>query len=83
MGTPRARNVTYDLQTLRGDIFGGLTNMVVALPVALGFGVASGLGAAAGLYGMIAVGFFAAIFGGTRALISGPTPPMAVAMAVV
>ena len=83
MGIPRARNVTYDLQTLRGDIFGGLTTMVVALPVGLGFGVASGLGAAAGLYGLIAVGFFAAIFGGTRALISGPTPPMAVAMAVV
>ena len=80
---PKQRIVTYDLQTLRGDIFGGLTTMVVALPVALGFGVASGLGAAAGLYGAIAVGFFTAIFGGTRALISGPTPAMAVAMAVV
>ena len=75
--------MTYSLQTLRGDIFGGLTTMVVALPVALGFGVASGLGAAAGLYGMIAVGFFAATFGGTRAQISGSTPPMAIAMAVV
>ena len=75
--------MNYDTQTLRGDIFGGVTSMVVALPVALAFGVASGLGAAAGLYGAIAVGFFASIFGGTRSQISGPTGPMAVAMAVI
>ena len=73
----------YDLDTLRGDLFGGLTSAVVALPVSLAFGVASGLGAAAGLYGAIAVGFFAAVFGGTRSQISGPTAPMAVAMAVI
>ena len=53
------------------------------MPVALAFGVASGLGAVAGLYGAIAVGFFAAVFGGTRSQISGPTGPMAVAMAVI
>ena len=74
---------TYDLQTLRGDIFGGVTTAVVGLPVALAFGVASGLGPMAGLYGAIALGFFAAVFGGTRSQISGPTGPMAVAMAVV
>ena len=73
----------YDLHTLRGDIFGGVTTAVVGLPVALAFGVASGLGAMAGLYGAIALGFFAAVFGGTRSQISGPTGPMAVAMAVV
>ena len=73
----------YDLQTLRGDIFGGVTTAVVGLPVALAFGVASGMGAMAGLYGAIALGFFAAVFGGTRSQISGPTGPMAVAMAVV
>ena len=73
----------YDLDTLRGDLFGGITSAVVALPVALAFGVASGLGAAAGLYGAIAVGFFASLFGGTRSQISGPTAPMAVAMAVI
>ena len=56
---------------------------MVGLPVALAFGVASGLGAAAGLYGAIAVGFFAAVFGGTKSQISGPTGPMAVAMAVI
>ena len=75
--------LNYDLDTLRGDVFGGVTSMVVALPVSLGFGIASGMGAAAGLYGAIAVGFFAAVFGGTRSQISGPTAPMSVAMAVV
>ena len=75
--------VSYDFNTLRGDLFGGVTSMVVALPVALAFGVASGLGAAAGLYGAIAVGFFASVFGGTRSQISGPTAPMTVAMAVI
>ncbi|MEO1934596.1 MAG: SulP family inorganic anion transporter [Myxococcales bacterium] len=68
---------------LRGDIFGGVTAGVVALPLALGFGVASGVenGAAAGLYGAIAVGFFAALFGGTPSQISGPTGPMTVVVA--
>ena len=46
---------------------------MVALPVALAFGIASGLGAAAGLYGAIAVGFCASAFGGTKSQISGPT----------
>ena len=79
----RQARASYDLATLRGDIFGGITTAVVGLPVALAFGVASGLGAMAGLYGAIALGFFAAVFGGTRSQISGPTGPMAVAMAVV
>ena len=73
----------YDLDRLRGDVFGGVTSMVVAVPVALGFGIASGMGPAAGLYGAIIVGFFASVFGGTRTQISGPTAPMTVAMAVV
>ncbi len=75
--------MSYNIQSLRGDLFGGITATVVALPVALAFGVASGLGAAAGLYGAIAVGFFAPMFGGTRSQISGPTAPMTVAMAVI
>ena len=79
----RLPRVNYDLGTFRGDLFGGLTSAVVALPVALAFGIASGMGAAAGLYGVIAVGFFAAVFGGTRSQISGPTGPMTIAMAVV
>jgi SulP family sulfate permease len=73
----------YSLDKLRGDIFGGLTCSVVGLPVALAFGVASGLGPTAGMYGAIAVGFFASVFGGTRSQISGPTGPMSIAMAVI
>lgn len=68
---------------LRGDIYGGLTAAVVALPLALAFGVASGAGALAGLYGAILVGFFASIFGGTPAQVSGPTGPMTVVMALI
>ena len=73
----------YDLRTLRGDVLGGVTAAVVGLPVALAFGLAAGLGPAAGIYGAISVGFFAAVFGGTRSLISGPTGSMTVAMAVI
>lgn len=68
---------------LRNDLFGGLTAAVVALPLALAFGVASGAGPMAGLYGAIATGFFAALFGGVGAQISGPTGPMTVVMAAV
>ena len=75
--------MNYSLDALRGDLFGGITAAVVGLPVALAFGVASGMGAAAGLYGAIGVGLFAALFGGTRSQISGPTAPMTVAMAVI
>lgn len=62
----------------RGDLFGGLTAAIVGLPLALAFGVASGAGAIAGLYSAIIVGFFAALFGGTPAQVSGPTGPMTV-----
>ncbi|MCY4622866.1 MAG: SulP family inorganic anion transporter [bacterium] len=73
----------YNLSNFRDDAFGGITAAVVALPLSLAFGVASGLGAIAGLYGAIAVGFFAALFGGTNTQISGPTAPLAVAISVV
>lgn len=66
---------------VRGDVFGGITAAVIALPLALAFGVASGAGPIAGLYGAVAVGFFAALFGGTPAQVSGPTGPMTVVMA--
>ena len=53
--------VNLNFSNLRGDITGGLTAGIVALPLALALGVASGLGPIAGLYGAIAVGFFAAL----------------------
>lgn len=68
---------------LRGDLYGGITVAVVALPLALAFGVASGLGPVSGLYSAIALGFFAALFGGTKCQISGPTGPITVIMAAV
>ena len=76
-------NIRYDFQTLRGDVFGGITSAVVGLPIALAFGVASGLGALAGIYGAIGIGLFTTIFGGTKGQISGPTGPMSVVVAVI
>ncbi|MEL6454471.1 MAG: SulP family inorganic anion transporter, partial [Cyanobacteria bacterium J06623_5] len=70
-------------RNLRGDLFGGLTAAVIALPMALAFGFASGAGPTAGLYGAILVGFFAALFGGTPTLISEPTGPMTVVITAV
>lgn len=64
--------------SIKNDIFGGVTAAVVALPLALAFGVASGAGATAGLYGAIILGFFASLLGGTSTQISGPTGPMTV-----
>jgi len=73
----------FNPKTLKGDIFGGVTAAVVALPLALAFGVQSGMGAIAGLYGAIALGFFAALFGGTSTQISGPTGPMTVVSSAI
>ncbi len=72
-----------NFRNMRGDIFGGVTAAVIALPMALAFGVASGAGPAAGLYGAVLVGFFAALFGGTPTLISEPTGPMTVVMTAI
>ncbi|AII43916.1 bicarbonate transporter [Synechococcus sp. KORDI-100] len=70
---------------IRGDVFGGLTAAVIALPMALAFGIAVGnalgapeVGAAAGLWGAVIIGLVASLFGGTPTLISEPTGPMTV-----
>lgn len=68
---------------LRGDVLGGITAGIVALPLALAFGEQTDLGAIAGLYGAIALGICAALFGGTPTQISGPTGPMTVVSAVI
>ncbi len=72
-------------KNVRGDVLGGLTAAVVALPLALAFGNAAlGPGGAIyGLYGAVVVGFIAALFGGTPAQVSGPTGPMSVTVAGV
>lgn len=77
---------------LRGDFLGGVTTSVVALPLAIAFGVAAfaplgpeyvAQGALAGLYASIIAGAFASLFGGTPAQISGPTAPMSVVVTSV
>ena len=73
----------WRFNNLRGDVFGGITAGIVALPLALAFGVQSGAGPVAGLYGAIVLGIFAATFGGTSSQVSGPTGPMTVVAALV
>ena len=74
-------------RNIKGDIFGGLTAAVIALPMALTFGITAfgdlPGGASAGLWSAILIGFFAALFGGTPTLISEPTGPMTVVMTSV
>ena len=80
-------------KNLKGDIFGGVTAGIVALPLALAFGIqafsgindpdAASLGAYAGLVGATLLGFFASLFGGTHSQISGPTGPMTVITATL
>lgn len=80
-------------KNLKGDIFGGITAGIVALPLALAFGIqafggiddpaASSMGALAGLIGATLLGFFASLFGGTHSQISGPTGPMTVITAAL
>lgn len=74
---------TIHFRNVKGDVFGGLTAAVIALPMALAFGIASGAGASAGMWGAILVGFFASLFGGTPSLISEPTGPMTVIITAV
>ncbi|WP_454300237.1 SulP family inorganic anion transporter [Salana multivorans] len=56
---------------------------VVALPLALAFGISSGLDASAGIITAIVAGFVAAVFGGSNVQVSGPTGAMAVILAPI
>lgn len=62
------------------DLLAGVIVALVALPLALGFGISSGLGAAAGLATAIIAGVTAAVFGGSRFQVSGPTGAMTVVL---
>jgi sulfate permease, SulP family len=73
----------YELSNLKNDFFAGLTAAIVSLPLALAFGVASGFGPAAGIYGAIITGILAAMFGGTPLQVTGPTAPMTVFVATL
>ena len=75
--------LSYHPRQLSGDLFGGLTTAATVLPVSLAYGVATGLGPAAGMYGSIVVGLLASIFGGSAARIAFPAAAMVVGMIVV
>lgn len=66
--------------TWRGDLVGGITVGIVALPLALGFGISSGLTASEGLITAIVAGFLAAVLGGSNVQVSGPTGAMVVVL---
>lgn len=75
------KNVSW--RSLRGDIVGGLTVAIVALPFAMAFGIASGAGATAGLYAAMFSGFFTSLFGSSDVQVSGPTGAMTVVLVSV
>jgi len=67
----------------RADVLAGLTVGIVALPLALAFGVSSGAGAEAGLVTAVVAGLVAAVFGGSHVQVSGPTGAMVVVLAPI
>jgi sulfate permease, SulP family len=72
---------TYDRQALASDVVAGLTVGVVALPLAMAFGIASGVTPQAGIYTAIVGGFIVSLLGGSRIQIGGPTGAFVVIVA--
>ena len=77
------RGKRYSRETFQADALSGITILVTSVPVGIGLGIASGMGAVAGLWCIVIVGFVAALFGGTKALMSGPSAALAVAVSVI
>lgn len=77
---PRRQDYAGLQSSWKGDVIAGLTVGVVALPLALAFGITTGLGAAAGLITAIVAGLVAAVFGGSNVQVSGPTGAMTVVL---
>ncbi len=80
---PGRDDLTPLRRSWRGDLVAGVTVGIVALPLALGFGVASGVGPAAGLVTAVVAGIVAAVFGGSHVQVSGPTGAMVVVLAPI
>jgi SulP family sulfate permease len=80
---PSAADYAGVRRSWRGDLLAGLTVGIVALPLALGFGIASGAGPEAGLITAIVAGVIAAVFGGSHVQVSGPTGAMVVVLAPI
>ncbi|MGZ8690743.1 MAG: SulP family inorganic anion transporter [Aeromicrobium sp.] len=80
---PTSADLSAVRRNPRQDLIAGLTVAIVALPLALAFGVASGLGAQAGLATAVVAGIIAAVFGGSNFQVSGPTGAMTVVLVPV
>lgn len=63
----------YSLSLFKSDLFAGITVGIIALPLAMAFAIASGVGPERGLYTAIVAGLFISLFGGSRTQIGGPT----------
>ena len=77
---PTSRDFRGLREHWREDLLAGIAVGVVALPLALGFGIATGTGATSGIITAIVAGFIAALFGGSRFQVSGPTGAMTVVL---
>ena len=62
----------YNMHLFSRDVSAGLTVGIVALPLAMAFGIASGVPPEAGIYTAIIAGFLISVFGGCRVQIGGP-----------
>lgn len=71
------------LNIFTGDLFGGINSAIIALPQALAFGVATGFGAGAGIWGAIILCLVAGILGTKVPMISGITGPSAIVIASI
>jgi len=80
---PRREDYAGLARSWKRDVVAGLTVGVVALPLALAFGITTGLGAAAGIMTAIVAGIVAAVFGGSNLQVSGPTGAMTVVLAPI
>jgi SulP family sulfate permease len=77
---PSRRDYAGLRRSWRSDVVAGVTVGVVALPLALAFGITTGMGADAGLMTAIVAGAVAAVFGGSNVQVSGPTGAMTVVL---
>jgi sulfate permease, SulP family len=77
---PRRHDLLAMTRSPRRDLVAGVTVGIVALPLALAFGISSGLGAGAGMVTAVVAGFLAAVFGGSNLQVSGPTGAMTVVL---
>src|SRR6202522_4307109 len=72
---------TYSRRDFGADLLAGLTVGLVALPLAMAFGIASGVTPQAGLYTAIVAGFLISALGGSRTQIGGPNGAFVVIVA--